>query len=1245
MSIAIAQCKHIFGLKGDVAGNVAFIDETNIVYPSGASIVLYNIDQKIQRFITCSEKSEGITAMALSPNGKFCAVAEKGSKATITIFDLHSLRKKKLLSHTELQSAEFVSVAFSPDSKYLLAQAGKPDWQLIYWNWEKSKIMAKITASQNPANAIHQVSFNPHDNTLVVAVGDQIIKQLRYTEGVFKQSGFVKIEPANYTAHAWAAEDRLIVGTDQGRLLVFDNGELKVDYSVHTDMIVHADYTARSDTDAGSHLDGQQPLDVGRGHVKGVVAYSKGFAAAIEGGCTILYEKIEDTGFYKRTKEIRIPFDSASENQGSGSQAVSHEIRNLVLSPAEDILVASTVTNQLYQISMSGADFTRAGEVAKFDTLAQTFHYGQITGSDVCVRKPYIVTCSMDKTVRIWNYETNGLELWKEFAEEAHSVAMHPSGLYILVGFSDKLRLMNILIDDIRTFKEITIRGCKECAFSNGGSMFAAVQNSVIQIYSSVTFDNLYNLKGHNGKVRQVIWSADDSKLISCGQEGAVYEWEILTQKRVNEIIMKTCAFSSVTASPESKSMYAVGNDKTIKEIADSAIIREVDMVQSEQTQIVISHGGRMLFTGNSNGMLRCIKFPLTVPGEWQEYQAHSGPISRMKISYDDQYLFTCSNDGSLMVWKITDKEGRSMKRDKEVPFSEEILVTKTDLEEKNQLMTELHTRVDELKMENEYQMRIKEMSYNDKIKELTDRFMQEVEAQKTKAQVYKTEKDQIIAKNEENQVEMMEKHGKEMQDIENTNNQKLMLEYEKYQELQAKSQKMQEDYERQLQENEEVHNTALQEQTEHYAKRLEEKEAHLAQAQMEAKEQQRESEETKKQIEEDGDREILDIKNKYEKRLRDEQETNLKLKNDSGIMRKKHASQAKIIEDLNSDKNKLNSDIQKLNGLIKSLDKDISGLKKEIQERDETIQDKEKRIYDLKKKNQELEKFKFVLDYKINELKKVIEPRETQIKEKNEQIQQMESELERISKSNEQLDLEKKQLKQKLKATENEMRDERIRVREKDERIKQFQADLHNTVGLIQEPKKLKDSIKGLYVKYADQTQSHAGSGGDGQGGSSVDNDIQKEYSRQREHLERSVASLRKKLAKDTEIHRADNVRIMQENVTLIKEINDLRRELKICRSKIHDYEAQLGIANKKNAGASGSNLPDVVGRDGGMKRSSSAMLSGATLTDEQGQRIIEMQREEIGKLRSQMNELEEQLAQRPTSASRLPPMGGSAN
>lgn len=53
----------------------------------------------------------------------------------------------------------------------------------------------------------------------------------------------------------------------------------------------------------------------------------------------------------------------------------------------------------------------------------------------------------------------------------------------------------------------------------------------------------------------------------------------------------------------------------------------------------------------------------------------------------------------------------------------------------------------------------------------------------------------------------------------ETANNQKLMLEYEKYQELQTRNMRMQEDYERQLAEQEERSNKALQELEEHYNK------------------------------------------------------------------------------------------------------------------------------------------------------------------------------------------------------------------------------------------------------------------------------------------------------------------------------------------------------------------------------------------------------------------------------------------
>jgi len=39
----------------------------------------------------------------------------------------------------------------------------------------------------------------------------------------------------------------------------------------------------------------------------------------------------------------------------------------------------------------------------------------------------------------------------------------------------------------------------------------------------------------------------------------------------------------------------------------------------------------------------------------------------------------------------------------------------------------------------------------------------------------------------------------------------------------------------------------------------------------------------------------------------------------------------------------------------------------------------------------------------------------------------------------------------------------------------------------------------------------------------------------------------------------------IDQENVTLIKEINDLRRELKLTRSQVHDLESTMGTNRSK--------------------------------------------------------------------------------
>ena len=59
-----------------------------------------------------------------------------------------------------------------------------------------------------------------------------------------------------------------------------------------------------------------------------------------------------------------------------------------------------------------------------------------------------------------------------------------------------------------------------------------------------------------------------------------------------------------------------------------------------------------------------------------------------MRISYDDEYLFSAAADGSLFCFKVVDKEGRRYHKDKDTPFAEEVLITKSDMEEKVHVCT-----------------------------------------------------------------------------------------------------------------------------------------------------------------------------------------------------------------------------------------------------------------------------------------------------------------------------------------------------------------------------------------------------------------------------------------------------------------------------------------------------------------------------------------------------------------------------
>ena len=54
--------------------------------------------------------------------------------------------------------------------------------------------------------------------------------------------------------------------------------------------------------------------------------------------------------------------------------------------------------------------------------------------------------------------------------------------------FNFTFRLMNLLIDDIKTFREFPLRNSRVCRFSCGGHLLAAVSEKDIAVYSTINF-------------------------------------------------------------------------------------------------------------------------------------------------------------------------------------------------------------------------------------------------------------------------------------------------------------------------------------------------------------------------------------------------------------------------------------------------------------------------------------------------------------------------------------------------------------------------------------------------------------------------------------------------------------------------------------------------------------------------------------------------------------------------------------
>lgn len=413
----------------------------------------------------------------------------------------------------------------------------------------------------------------------------------------------------------------------------------------------------------------------------------------------------------------------------------------------------------------------------------------------------------------------------------------------------------------------------------------------------------------------------------------------------------------------------------------------------------------------------------------------------------------------------------------------------------------------------------------------------------------------------------LAEEHLKELEDNRNQYSQKMLEDAAKFQELQAKKEEEARNFEETIADVIESHNVNVGQIMDKHRSLMEGQIAQTEQLKKEIERQAEDNEEILKQIQQDAEDEEKEIDSKNAQNVKQVDEMSLKSKAELQLTNTK-------LQDLSTEIDQLKRQAMDKDAQLRKQKKEEDGFKEDIRqkshliyEKDNMIGDKEKKIYGLKKKTQELEKFKFVLDYKIKELKRDIAPRGMEITRLKKETNDMDKNLRHYNKINANLGYIVDELRTRQEHMQDLIKKNRAKIRSNDIFIKGFKNAVYWVVQYIDDFDQLKRIVnEHLYPYVRSQPMKNA----------EIDPDIKKEYENQKRYLDNSKNSLKKRLEKEQQIHKQDNMNIMRENITLIRMITELRQQVKELKSeeKNKRTEAKMRANQSMMAGQEGEGM-----------------------------------------------------------------------
>ena len=1110
--------------------SVAFYKNDTVMFGAGKLCILFDLDSKIQ---TCFEFIDHNEVSAFVRCGVFLAAALRGRRPSVCQFNTLSETKKFYSAPDSMESEEFTCLSVSVNLKFIAAQGASPDWLLVIWLSQTREIAVILCPAVLSGASVYDISFHAGGRDELVVVGNNVFKLFDYQDetgeekALFKEIVFEKFEKSQaYHTIGWPEKENLVVGSSKGRLLFFRGIDMVLEVNLKDDLKQH-----------GLQVDSFDIDESGKA-VTSIAIIPQQLLCAFAGFVVLIYEG-DEISSYTLTKFIFLSPDKQTQSVPGEVRGESDHLLSIIVNLSGKDLVATTRDGQMLHCS----NFAEGSKHQYFVTLLPKSHNDPVIRIDVSKGKPLVASCSR-YTLILSNYFDKSLEIRKLFKNEINSVALHPTGLFVALAFDHFCRIFSILHHDLKERKLLVCRNCSNIGFSVGGHLLTVVSNSIIKIYSFISFELLFKLDGHAGLVTAFDWLNHDAKLISCDNRGVICEWDLVSETKLWE---KTAAFSylSVSANRCIGSVVAASSDHCVRSFKNGLLEWTVKC-KKELISVLSYRTGEIFYVGTSDGCIELRKY--LRPNESVSVNAHSGRVSDLKYAFDSDFVVSSGSDGCIFLWK-TSRNDESLY---EGIYSKLSLVDKLDLINQEEKSKQLHLSLQHIDTANDCEFELNCIKHEELIREMSLNHAHYVEELNDKIIIVKEEMQNLLFDSD------FQKDGIELD---------LIIK----QEVIDRTFKLNEAYKESNSYADETNKIVLD-----YEKIINKLTANHAKYSCN---QSNEIESIREEIKTIENTLLLEKEMAKQTHLLDEEYKNKVEQEVNGGEVTFKDSQKSLLEKVKSKSSQLNDEVEKLKRLTELIIKDTVNRKSEIVGKIDydikenisaitILKDEFKKLEDLlemKEKNCQIQEMKFCeLRNLVGSSRKYYSVSRTSIDEllqemniKELQIQSCVDSIKKLSICIPQLEDEIRvaddlcsTVTKKLKESVDGYQKKEKMLRDTQDTIKKYTNMLHQCIKKDCDPIKLRDNILSLFeenkVGFEDET---------------VDAQLLNEYEFQIKKLKSTYDLIKGEPTKSMQYKSIAEFRLSQENSKILQDVHEIQKESEKQRLIINDLETALGL------------------------------------------------------------------------------------